>query len=387
MKSTTNFNYLFTLIFCIMIMSCSSPGQKLAEGVSYPEPGKFSTVLNGNQVFLYTLTNKQGMRVDITNYGGRIVSLLVPDKDGVFDDVVTGYHTIDGFVQSTEPYFGAIIGRYGNRIANAAFSIDGETYTLTANNGPNNLHGGPGGFHNVVWDAEQIDDRTLKLKYLSPHLEEGFPGNLDVMVIYSLNDDNELRIEYTAITDRATVVNLTNHAFFNLGGEGDKTINDHVLKVHASYYTPVGETLIPAGEIAPVDGTPFDFRNYRRIGDRVDADHQQIAFGKGYDHNFVLDKEEGAIGPQWAASVYEPVSMRKMEVLTTEPGIQFYGGNFLRGVEVGKRGETYLHRTSFCLETQHFPDSPNQPGFPSTLLRPGDKYQTTTIYRFSVKKD
>jgi len=383
----TNFNYLITLIFFTMIMSCSSPGQKLAEGVSYPDPENFSTVLNGNQVSLYTLTNKNGVRVDITNYGGRIVSLMVPDKDGVFDDVVTGYHSIDEFVHSTEAYFGAIIGRYGNRIANAAFSIDGETFKLAANNGPNNLHGGPGGFHNVVWDAEQIDNRTLKLKYLSPHMEEGFPGNLDVTVIYSLNDHNELRIEYTAITDQATVVNLTNHAFFNLGGEGDKTINDHILKIHAAHYTPVDETLIPTGEIAPVEGTPFDFREYRRIGDRVDAGHQQIAFGKGYDHNFVLGKAEGTSGLQWAASVYEPSSMRMMEVLTTEPGMQFYGGNFLRGVEVGKRGETYLHRTSFCLETQHFPDSPNQPGFPSTLLRPGEKYQTTTIYRFSVKKD
>ncbi len=378
---------VFISVISFFMMNCSSPQQKLADGVKHPVPENFSTVINGKHVSLYTLVNDNGLRVDITNFGGRIVSLLVPDKDGVFDDIVTGYLDIDGFVNSSEAYFGALIGRYGNRIANATFNIDGETYTLVANNGPNSLHGGPGGFHNVVWDAEQIDAQSLRLKYLSADMEEGFPGNLDVTVTYTLTNNDEIHIEYFATTDKPTVVNLTNHAFFNLAGEGSKTINDHVLRILADHYTPVDETLIPTGVIEPVAGTPFDFRQYNRIGDRVDANHQQIEYGKGYDHNFVLNKTAGVSGTELAASVYEPVSGRLMEVFTTEPGIQFYGGNFLRGVEVGKRGEPYLHRTSFCLETQHFPDSPNQPNFPSTVLRPGETYETKTIYRFSVKTD
>ncbi len=375
----------------ILVAACftsckTDPQVRLAEGVVFPEPGNFSTQIQGKDVGLYTLENSNGLRTDITNYGGRIVSLLVPDKSGVFDDIVTGYHTIEEFLDSEEIYFGALIGRYGNRIGNARFVLDGETYLLPANDGENHLHGGPGGFHNVVWDAEQPDGQTLVLTYMSPHLEEGYPGNLNVEVTYELNDDDELVITYRATTDQKTVVNLTSHAFFNLAGEGSTTINDHYLRINADNFTPVDETLIPTGAIEPVAGTPFDFLTYQRIGERVEEEHEQLIYGRGYDHNFVLNTE-GGTEPAFAASVYDPVSMRKMEVYTTEPGLQFYGGNFLSGREIGKRGEPYLHRTSFCLETQHFPDSPNQPHFPSTVLEPGEVYSTTTIYRFTVKED
>lgn len=358
--------------------------QKLADGVVHPQAENFSTIIDDKPVELYTLENKNGIRVDITNYGGRIISLLVPDKDGVFDDVVTGYHSIDEFLASEEIYFGALIGRFGNRIGNARFTIDDEEYILPANNGPNHLHGGPGGFHTVVWDAMQPNEKTLVLKYLSKNMEEGYPGNLQTQIVYELTDDDELVITYTAATDRKTHVNLTSHAFFNLAGEGRKTINDHFLKINADYYTPVDEGLIPTGEIEAVEGTPFDFREFRQIGERVNEDHQQLIYGQGYDHNFVLNISTETDSPEFAAAVYDPESGRKMEVFTTEPGLQFYGGNFLSGQEVGKRGEPYLHRTSFCLETQHFPDSPNKPDFPSTLLGPGEKYSTKTIYRFSI---
>jgi aldose 1-epimerase len=382
----------FLIVTTVLIMSllpfgCRPDQPKLAEGVVFPVPEDFITEIDGKPVSLYTLQNKNGIRMDVTNYGGKVVTLLVPDRDGVLDDIVTGYHTIDEYLASEEIYFGALIGRYGNRIGNARFTLDGETFELAANNGPNHLHGGPGGFHAVVWDGELIDAQTLKLSYHSPHLEEGYPGNLHVEVLYELTDEDEFRISYAATSDKNTVINLTSHAFFNLAGEGSTSINDHVLKINADYYTPVDEGLIPTGEIAAVEGSPFDFREYHRIGDRVDADHQQIDYGKGYDHNFVLNREPGSDHMLLAASVYDPVSGRKMEVLTTEPGLQFYGGNFLSGNEVGKRGEPYLFRTSFCLETQHFPDAPNQPEFPSTLLKAGEKYETQTIYRFSVKRD
>ncbi|TVQ03645.1 MAG: galactose mutarotase [Balneolaceae bacterium] len=369
-------------------MACSKDDSfKLADGVTLPLAENFVKDIDGKTVSLYTLQNQHGLRADITNYGGRIVSLLVPDKDNVFDDIVTGYHTIDEFIQSEEAYFGALIGRYGNRIGQARFEIDGEEYELNANNGPNSLHGGPGGFHNVVWDAEQPDGQTLVLTYLSPHLEEGFPGNLQTTVTYVLNDDNELVISYHAETDRATHINLTSHAFFNLAGEGSSTINDHFLRINADHFTPVDESLIPTGEIQPVENTPLDFREYHQIGERIQSDHPQMVYGNGYDHNFVLNPNNNSDELNFAASVYDPVSRRKMEVYTSEPGMQFYGGNFLSGNEVGKRGEPYLHRSSFCLETQHFPDSPNQPGFPSTLLLPGEEYYTTTVYKFSVKSD
>ena len=381
--------YLTLISFSLgfFMMACSqNHSLKLADGVTFPLAENFETEINDQSVRLYTLQNNHGLRADITNYGGRIVSLFVPDKDHVFGDIVTGYHSIEEFVQSEEAYFGALIGRYGNRIALARFEIDSEEYQLNANNGPNSLHGGPGGFHNVVWDAEQPDGQTLVLTYLSPHLEEGFPGNLQTEVTYVLNADNELVIRYRAETDRATHVNLTSHAFFNLAGEGSSSINNHYLKINADHFTPVDEQLIPTGEIQPVENTPLDFREYQQIGERIESNHPQMVYGSGYDHNFVLNPNSNTGALNFAASVYDPGSRRKMDVLTSEPGIQFYGGNFLTGNETGKRGEPYLHRTSFCLETQHFPDTPNQPGFPSTLLLPGEEYATTTVYRFSVKE-
>jgi aldose 1-epimerase len=386
---TERIAFLTKAFFAIMIIltmtHCNNtPSQKLAEGVQFPKPENFSKLWNGKEISLYTLTNQSGTRVDITNYGGRIVTLIVPDKDGVYDDVVTGYHTIDGYLESNEIYYGALIGRFGNRIGGAKFNLDGLDYFLTANNGPNSLHGGPGGFHNVVWDANQINAQTLELSYLSTDLEEGFPGNLNVKVIYTLTENNELHMDYEATTDKKTVVNLTNHAFFNLGGEGQKTINDHMLKINANLYTPVDATLIPTGNLESVNNTPFDFTEFTEVGSRIDSDHQQIVYGLGYDHNFVLDKGITA-GPELAASIYDPKSGRQLDVYTTEPGIQFYGGNFLDGSDTGKRGEPYLHRTSFCLETQHFPDSPNQPGFPSTELNPGETYKSRTTYSFSVR--
>ncbi len=364
---------------------CKSSDKQYAEGLALPNHENFSTTFNGKEIKLFTLKNDNGLRVDITNYGGRIVTLIVPDKEGVFDDIVTGYHSIDEYLKSNEIYFGALIGRFANRIADGKFSIDGKEYTLAINNPPNHLHGGPGGFHHVVWEGVQLNGQSLKLSYLSPHMEEGYPGNLQVTVQYTLNDDNELHIDYQATTDEKTVINLTSHAFFNLSGEGSQPIHDHMLKINADHYTPVDQTLIPTGAIAPVEGTPFDFNTYTRIGERINSDHQQIVFGLGYDHNWVLNKEAGANGPGLAARVYDPVTGRKMEVFTTEPGMQFYSGNFLDGSDTGKRGEAYGHRTSFCLETQHFPDSPNQPDFPSTLLHPGEKYESRTVYRFSVK--
>lgn len=374
------------VLLALGMASCyQSSDIEYAEGVKLPDPGKFNSELNGKQVQLFTLTNENGLRTDITNYGGRIVTLLVPDKNGVFDDVVTGYHSLEEYLNSNQLYFGALIGRYANRIANGRFVLEGTEYDLATNNGPNHLHGGPGGFHQAVWDAEQIDDQTLKLTYLSGDMEEGYPGDLTVTVHYTLNNNNELKIDYHAATDKPTVLNLTNHAFFNLGGEGGKTINDHELKINAGLYTPVNENLIPIGDTEPVYGTPFDFTYCTPIGERLDADHKQLKFGMGYDHNFVLNKTDGVSEPEFAAFVVEPVSGRKMEVFTTEPGLQFYGGNFLDGSETGKRGEPYGFRTSFCLETQHFPDSPNQPAFPSTILYPDEEYRSTTIYRFSTE--
>ncbi len=373
------------VIILIAACSCQSDEIKLAEGVSFPSPGNFETEIDGRQVRLYTLENRNGMRVDITNYGGRIVSLLVPDRDGVFDDIVTGYHSIDEFINSNIAYSGALIGRYANRIGGAVFTLEGREYRLTANSGPNHLHGGPGGFHYVVWEADQPDEKTLILNYLSPHLEEGYPGNLDVTVKYILSAENELIIEYYAETDQTTVLNLTSHAFFNLAGEGSNTINDHLLRINADYYTPVDRTMIPTGLLEPVAGTPFDFRDFRLIGERLDQEHQQMIYGNGYDHNFVLNKSGADSELSFAAGVYHPKSGRLMEIYTTEPGIQFYSGNFLDGGETGKRGEPYLFRTSFCLETQHFPDSPNKPDFPSVVLEPGEQFFSRTVHRFKVK--
>lgn len=345
---------------------------------------KFQKEIDGKKTDLYVLKNKNGMQAAFTNYGGRLVSLLVPDSTGKPVDVVVGFDSVDGFVNSTEPYFGATIGRYGNRIAKGKFSLDGKQYTLFTNNGQNTLHGGKKGFQYVVWDAAQPNPQTLVLTYLSKDGEEGYPGNLNVKVTYSLTDDNELKMDYEATTDKKTVCNLTNHAFFNLNGEGSGTILNHSLQIFADQYTPVDTTLIPLGKNAAVKGTPFDFTTPETIGKRVEENNDQLKAGKGYDHNFVLNGTEG-LGMTHAATVKGDKSGIVMDIYTQEPGLQFYSGNFMQSKNVFKGGAKDDFRTALALETQHFPDSPNQPSFPSTTLSPGQTYKTSSIYKFSAK--
>jgi aldose 1-epimerase len=370
----------FIILAIITIFSCSQK-PKQPELI---EAGSFGGLVDGKQVELFTLKNSNGVVTQITNFGGRVVNLWVPDKDGNFEDIVTGYETLEGYLNSSEIYFGALIGRYGNRIAKGQFILNDTVYSLVQNNDENHLHGGTKGFNDVVWDAEQPDSQTLVLSYTSPHMEEGYPGNLDVKVQYYLTDENELKIEYWATTDRPSPVNLTHHSFFNLKGDGSGTINNHILQINADFYTPVDEGLIPTGEIAPVEGTPMDFRTPTAIGDRVDDDFEQLKYGLGYDHNWVFFPSENEL--TFAARVVEPVSGRTLEVYTNEPGLQFYGGNFLDGSDTGKNDKVYEHRTSFCLETQHFPDSPNQPDFPSTILNPGEEYYSVCVYKFGVEE-
>lgn len=349
----------------------------------------FGQLPDGRQVHLYTLENKSGFRADISDLGGIVVNLLVPDKNGKTADVSLGCRNAAEYLE-TSSYLGALIGRYGNRIAQGRFTLDGETYTLATNNAPNGipcaLHGGKVGFDKVLWRATpsvRDGNPTLELSYDSPDGEEGYPGNLSVRVTYTVTPQNELRIDYEAATDKATPVNLTNHTYFNLHGEGEGTILDHVLMLRASKTTPVNAGLIPTGEIVPVAGTPFDFTVPRAIGDRIDAESEQLKLAGGYDHNWVIDQQNGELA--LIATVHEPKSGRFMEVLTTEPGVQFYSGNFLDGSIAGKSGKNYPKRSGFCLETQHFPDSPNHPHFPSTILRPGETLRSTTVYRFSAK--
>lgn len=343
----------------------------------------FDSTVDGKQTKLFYLKSKGNVQVAITNYGGKIVSLLAPDKSGKLEDVELGYDNISRYVSTKERYYGGIVGRYGNRIAKGKFKLDGKEYTLATNNNQNHLHGGKKGFNDVVWDAEQTAPNSLKLHYLSKDGEEGYPGNLDITLTYTLTDSNELKIDYSATTDKATVVNLTNHSFFNLHGAGNGDINDHILTINADKFTPVDSTLIPTGKLEAVKGTPMDFTTPTKIGERVDADFEQLKFGRGYDHNYVLNKKGNELS--LAAKVEEPVSGRTLEVWTTEPGVQFYGGNFLDGTDKGKDGKTYVHRGAFCLETQHFPDSPNQPAFPSVVLKPGATYTSECIYKFGVK--
>jgi aldose 1-epimerase len=352
------------------------------QNISLPDRKAFQQQVDGKNTDLYILKNSQGMTAAVTNYGGRVVGLWVPDRNGKMTDVVVGAGSVQGYIDATERYFGAAIGRYGNRIAGGKFSIDGKQYTLFKNNGPNTLHGGKKGFQDVVWNATQPNDSTLVLTYLSKDMEEGFPGNLDVRMTYTLTSNNEIRFDYRATTDKKTVVNLTNHAFFNLNGEGSGTINNHILQVNADRYTPVDSTLIPTGQLASVEGTPFDFRQPTAIGARVDADNEQLRFGKGYDHNFVLS-DRSSVAMVHAATITGDRSGISMSIYTQEPGLQFYGGNFMQSQNTFKGGAKDEHRTAFCLETQHFPDSPNQPGFPSTILEPGAVYQTSSIFRFS----
>ena len=352
----------------------------------------FGQTQDGQAVELYTLTNRNGLSADIMTYGGTVVRLMAPDRNGQLGDVLLGFDNITDY-ENKSPYFGCIVGRYGNRIADGEFSLDGQTYTLAVNNADENvnahLHGGDKGYDKVVWKAKPViegQNPGLVLWYTSPDGDEGYPGTLKMKVTYFLTDNNELTIHYQATSDQATPINLTNHMYFNLQGEGIGDINGHFLTLNADHFTPVDIGLIPTGEIAPVAGTPMDFTSPRAIGERNNADHDQIRFGGGYDHNWVLNKTYGEMS--LAGEVYEPTTGRVMTVMTEEPGIQFYGGNFLEMdgvVRVGKSGVTYQHRTGFCLETQHYPDSPNQPNFPSTILRPGETYDTTTIYRFATR--
>ncbi len=332
---------------------------------------------------VFNLSNAHGLTVGVINFGGRIVSLKAPDRNGKSEDVLLGYDTPQQYLDGS-PYFGAIIGRFANRIAKAKFSLQGKEYALTMNNGKHTLHGGPGGFHNVYWkeNTGSSDKHSLQLEYESKDGEEGYPGNLFTTIRYTLTNSNELILDYTATTDKETVVNLTSHGYFNLSGAGNGDVLDHEIMINAEYFTPVDEGLIPKGSITSVDGTPFDFRTARKMGAQIDGSDDQLRYGKGYDHNWVLNKNDNLLS--LAARVIETKSGRILEVLTTEPGLQFYSGNFLDGTDVGKGGKPYYFRTAFCLEAQHFPDSPNRPDFPSVVLRPGEVYTQRTIYKFSV---
>ncbi|MCG6187524.1 aldose epimerase family protein [Maribellus maritimus] len=370
--------------FILAVLAFFSCAQPQPEQPVLIDKDNFETQHDGKQVDLYTLKNSNGLVAQITNYGGKVVNLWTPDKNGNFGDIVLGFETIDEYFNTSEIYFGSLIGRYGNRIGSGTFSIDGTVYSLEQNNNGNALHGGIKGFNNVVWDASQLDEQTLELNYLSKDMEEGYPGNLNVKVVYKLTNENELKIEYWATTDRATPVNLTHHSFFNLKGAGNGDINEHIVQINADSYTPVDDGLIPTGEIAPVEGTPMDFRKPTAISERVRDDFEQLKFGNGYDHNWVLNQADN--GLTFAAKVLEPNSGRTMEVYTNEPGIQFYGGNFLDGTVTGKEGKIYEFRSALCLETQHFPDSPNKPDFPSTVLKPGDEYYSICVYKFGIEQ-
>jgi aldose 1-epimerase len=368
---------LMAVAACLSGCSTSAPS---TGGAITEKP--FGTA-DGAAVTLYTLHNKNGAEVSICNYGGLVTSLKVPDRNGNISDVVLGFDDLGDYVKSS-PYFGALIGRYGNRIAKGKFTLEGHQYSLATNNGPNALHGGLKGFDKVIWQAHPTQSAagpSLELTYLSKDGEEGYPGNLSVKAVYTLTEDNALKLEYTATTDKDTVVNLTHHSYFNLAGKG--TILDHVVTINADKFTPVDGTLIPTGELKPVDGTPFDFRKATPIGARIGQDDEQLKFGNGYDHNWVINDYTGAT--RLMASVYDPSSGRVLEVLSSEPGLQFYTGNFLDGTLKGKGGWVYQFRDAFCMEPQHFPDSPNEPSFPSVVLKPGAVYHNTIVYRFSVR--
>jgi aldose 1-epimerase len=342
------------------------------------------TTVGGTRIESFTLTNANGVEVKAITYGAIITSWRTPDRDGRMADIVLGFDDPAAYVKNNSPYFGAIVGRYGNRIAKAKFVLDGQTYTLAANDGANHLHGGKQGFDKVVWTGEPIKGGAgVAFTRISPDGEEGYPGSLKVRVTYTLTDKNELVVAYEATTDKPTPVNLTQHSYFNLAGQGTGDVLAHELRINADRYTPVDATLIPTGELAPVANTPFDFRKATAIGARINGEHPQLQFGRGYDHNWVLARSGG--GLSLAAEVYEPKTGRTLQVTTTEPGLQFYAGNFLDGTITGKEGRVYRHRYGFCLETQHFPDSPNKPTFPSTVLRPGSTYQTRTVFITGTK--
>jgi len=368
---------LFALI--VTLTACADAGAAMKKEL-------FGKTSDGREVSLYTLDNDKGMQVAITNFGGAVVALKVADRSGKFGDVVLGYENLQGYV-TDKASLGALIGRYANRIAHGKFALRGVPYSLPINNGENTLHGGPEGFSKRLWEAKDVSSHglpALQLTYLSVDGEQGFPGNLAVKVLYSLTDQNELVIQYSATTDKETVINLTNHSYFNLSGQGAGDILGHQLTIHGSRITAVDSSLIPTGELRPVKGTPFDFTQRAAIGARINSDDSQLKLGKGYDHNWVLDSLANS-HPVLAAEAFDPTSGRVLQVLTTEPGIQFYTGNFLDGTIHGKDGKVYNQRYGFCLETQHFPDSPNHPTFPSTVLKPGETFSSTTVFRFSTR--
>ncbi len=343
----------------------------------------FSKQIDGKDTILCVLSNSKGAELTITNYGAKIVSLVVPDRDGKPTDVVTGHNSIDEYTISEEPYFGAICGRFGNRIAKGCFVLDSVTYDkLAINNGPNNLHGGIKGFNSVVWDIVKADEQMITLHYVAADGEEGFPGELDTTVSYELTDDNEVVITYQAATSKPTVLNLTNHSYFNLSGAGDPYIGDHLLTINADYYLPTDNTAIPYGPKEQVEGTPMDFRTPFAVGARINDDFEQLVFGKGYDHTFILNKEGSEMS--FCARCESPKTGIVMETYTTEPGVQLYTGNWMTGNFAGKNGQRYPERAALCLETQHFPDSPNKPEYPSTVLRPEETFRSQTIFKFSV---
>jgi len=369
-----------------LVISCNPAANKNSEQQGSTETimiseKDFKKKIDGKEVQLYSLQNKNGSKALVTNYGGRLVALYVPDKNNQLIDVVAGFDSVEGYQNSTEPYFGATIGRFGNRIAKGKFELNGKSYQIFNNNGVNSLHGGKKGFQDVVWDAKQVDPQTLELSYLSKDMEEGFPGNLQVKVTYTLTADNALKVSYTAETDKATVVNLTNHAFFNLNGSQSGTILNHLVQIKADKYTPVDATLIPTGILEAVKQTPFDFTSAKTIGERVEEDHEQLQFGKGYDHNYVLNAHDA---DQPVAIVTGDKSGIVMSVYTDQPGLQFYSGNFMEGKNTMKGNHKDDFRTAFAMETQHFPDSPNQPSFPSTVLKPGEVYQSSSTYKFHL---
>lgn len=389
---------LYLLSSLLALAACNNNGNKPTETttasnsdstvvrqVTLPAKEDFQSTIAGKKTDLFVLKNKNNVQAAITNYGGRLVSLLVPDKEGKLTDVIVGFDKIQSFTEGPDTYFGATIGHYGNRIAKGKFNLDGKTYQLATNDGPNHLHGGKVGYSRVLWDATQTGDSVLTLTYLSKDLEEGYPGNLNVKVIYTLTSADELKIAYEATTDKKTVINLTNHAYFNLNGVGNGTILDHQLQINADTYTPVDSTLIPTGKIEPVAGTPFDFKKATAIGARIGESNTQLKYGKGYDHNYVLATKESSTLRE-AASVVGNQSGIIMQVYTQEPGLQFYSGNFMAGKNTIKGGKQDELRSAFCLETQHFPDSPNQPSFPSTTLNKGQVYKTTSVYKFSGRK-
>lgn len=349
------------------------------------DPAAFQKTIDGKETDLYKLSNANGMEVYVTNFGAVIVAILTPDREGNMADITLGYNDVESYGTEGDPNFGAVVGRYGNRIDGGKFTLDGNTYELPINetNNNNQLHGGKKGFGELVWDVDNVTGNSIQLSLHSPDGDMGYPGALDVSVEYALTGEDELEVEYRASSDAPTVINLTQHAYFNLLGEGKGDILDHELMMKADHYLPINERSIPTGEIAPVKGTPMDFTSPMKIGSRVNEDYEQLVMGNGYDHCWVINKEKD--GLELCATVYCEETGRFMEVFTTEPGVQLYIGNFLNGSQVGKSGAAYQHRSGLCLETQHYPDSPNQPGFPSTVLRPGEEYNTRTVFRFSVK--